>query len=89
VARDIREGITRANQPDVTKQWKQQYGEPKPFDWTALDMGRVKRVKDREREMFRAIKAKYPGELSWQAMAAAARELGYADYADAWERAVL
>lgn len=66
--------------------WKRQYGTPAPFEWRQIDAEKVKRVKDRERQMFSAIKAKYPGELSWGGMIAAARELGYADYADAWKQ---
>ncbi len=63
---------------------REQYGEPAPFDWTKIDRAHVKRVRDRERELIQKIKAKYPGELGWAGMAAAAEELGYLDYAKLW-----
>ena len=75
-----------ALEPSVTEQWRAQYGTPKPFDWKALDTEKIKRVKERDREMLGKIKAKYPGELTWAGMIEAARELGYHDYAEAWER---
>jgi hypothetical protein len=89
IANQIRDEQRRAQEallPPVTAQWKRKYGEPKPFDWKALDTDRIKRVKAREAEMLSAIKAKYPGELSWAGMIQAAKELGYLDYAEAWEK---
>jgi hypothetical protein len=89
IANQIRDEQRRAQEallPPVTEQWKRKYGEPKPFDWKALDTDRIKRVKAREAEMLSAIKAKYPGELSWAGMIQAAKELGYLDYAEAWEK---
>lgn len=70
-------------------EWREVYGPAKPFKFGDLDMAKVKRVKNREREMFAAIKTKYPGELSWRGMIDAARELGYKDYADAWEKGLV
>lgn len=76
------------NAVEDRKDWQRQYGPAAPFDWKQIDQEKVKRTKARERALLAAIKQKYPGELSWQQMAAAARELGYDDYAKAWERAV-
>ncbi len=54
-----------------------------------IEIKTVLSVKEREREMLRKIKAKYPGELSWMAMSAAAEALGYLDYAEAWHNAMV
>ena len=89
IAHDLREDRRRKEEPDITAQWKAKYGSPQPFDWMKIDTDHVKRVRDRESALLSAIKAKYPGELSWAAMAAAARELGYEDYAKAWEKAMV
>lgn len=89
VAREIRDAVLRANQPDVTAQWYATYGTPEPFDWQKIDHAQVKRVRDMEREMLAAIRAKYPGEIGWHGMAVAARELGYPDYAAAWEKGLV
>ncbi len=92
MGRQIRDEQLRAKEalePSVETQWKAKYGEPKPFDWKALDMDRLKRVKDREAKMIREIKAKYPKELSWAGMVEAAWELGYDDYARAWHNALV
>ena len=89
VGRDLKADIDRANQPDITAEWKRKYGEPKPFDWKQIDQEHAKQAKERERTMLAAIKAKYPQELSWASMIEAARELGYEDYAHAWERGMV
>ena len=78
---------TQQAQDAARVNWPKEYGPAKPFAWNEIDQDKVKRVRDRERTMYREIKAKYPGELSWSGMAAAARELGYDDYATAWENA--
>lgn len=75
--------------PQATQETlKAEYGDAIPFDWHQIDHAHVKGVKDRERSLLTAIKAKYPGELNWIQMAVAARELGYEDYARTWERAM-
>ncbi len=87
VAKQIRDEQKRAQEalePSVESQWRKKYGEPKLFDWKALDTEKVKCVKAREREMLRKIKERHPEELSWAGMIEAARELGYDDYADTW-----
>jgi hypothetical protein len=89
IARQIRDEQKRAQealQPSIEKEWRQAYGPPRPFDWKTLDMEKVKRVKSRENEMLRKIKAKYPQELTWAGMIAAASEFGYEDYAASWEK---
>jgi hypothetical protein len=88
IAKQIRDEQKRAQEalePSVESQWRAKYGPAKPFDWKALDTEKIKQVKARENEMLRKIKAKYPEELSWAGMITAARELGYEDYAKAWE----
>jgi hypothetical protein len=87
--RDEQRRAQEALKPSQAQQWRKEYGEPVAFDWKALDMDRVKRVKAREKEMLDKIKAKYPKDISWAGMITAARELGYPDYADAWERGML
>ena len=89
IGKQIRDEQKRAQEslePSVESLWKKKYGEPQPFDWKALDIPRKQRVKNREREMYSAIKKAHPEELTWAGMIAAARELGYDDYADTWER---
>ena len=88
VGRDLRAAIDRSNEPNKEAEWKLQYGAAKPFDWTVIDKEHVKHVRDREAKLIAAIKAKYPGEIGWSGMAQAARELGYEDYAKAWERGI-
>ncbi len=83
--RDEQKRAKEALQPSVESQWKAKYGEPKPFDWKALDMDRLWMVKEGERIMLERIKAKYPGELTWAGMIAAARDLGFEYYAKTWE----
>ena len=89
IGRQIRDEQKRAQEalePSVESQWRKKYGPPTPYDWKALDMPKVCAVKSREKKMLDQIKAKYPGQLTWAAMIAAARELGYEDYAAAWEK---
>jgi hypothetical protein len=89
IARQIRDEQKRAQEalePSVESQWRQKYGPPKPFDWKALDTEKIKLTKAREKKLYAAIKANHPEELTWAGMIAAARELGYDDYADAWSR---
>ncbi len=89
VARQIRDEQKRAQEaldPPIEEQWRKEYGPPKPFDWKALDTDKIKRVKKREADMLRAIKARHPEELSWSGMIEAAREAGYLDYAEAWQK---
>lgn len=68
---------------------REQYGEPAAFDWKTIDHAKVKRVRDRERALISAIKAKYPKEIGWAQIAIAAAELGYYDYAEAWQRSLV
>ncbi len=84
--RDEQKRAKEALEPSVESLWKKKYGEPQAFDWKALDIPRKQRTKNREREMYSAIKKAHPEELTWAGMIAAARELGYDDYADTWER---
>ena len=89
VAKQIRDEQRRAQEalePSIEHQWRQQYGAPKPFDWKALDTEKIKRTKARERKLYAAIKQRHPEELTWAGMIAAARDLGFDDYAEAWER---
>ncbi len=89
IGRQIRDEQKRAQEalkPSVEEEWRKVYGPPKPFDWKALDMPKLKSAKAREKELYRKIKAAHPEELTWAGMIAAARELGFDDYADAWQR---
>ncbi len=89
VAKQIRDEQKRAQEtmaPSVESEWRKVYGPPQPFDWKALDIPKLKATKAREKELYRQIKAAHPEELTWAGMIAAARELGFDDYADAWQR---
>ncbi len=89
IAKQIRDEQKRAQealQPSVENEWRRTYGPPQPFDWKALDVPKIKLTKKREKELYQQIKARHPEELTWAGMIAAARELGYDDYADAWQR---
>ncbi len=92
VANDLREGDRRKEEAtrNQVSEWRKEYGEPKPF--SAIKLNEVGGENRRRDEMYRKIKAhlrindgKWP---DWQTMAAAARELGYEDYAKAWEGSV-
>ncbi len=63
---------------------REQYGDPVPIDRKSFDTAKAKGVRERERELLSKIKAKYPKDLNWNQMAAAAEEFGYHDYAKAW-----
>jgi hypothetical protein len=97
VAGEIRaEGRRREEAEAVARrpqEWQQTYGAPETFNWKQIDLQRVKQVRAREAQMytdvrhyFAARKVENPG---WAAMAVAAGELGYGDYAVAWEKAVV
>ncbi len=89
--REIREEMRRQEESkiDITAEWQRMYGRPKEFDWKVIDVARLKRVKAREKEMLHAIRSRHTEPLDWFGMIAAAREAGYDDYADAWERAMV
>ncbi len=78
---------------DTVDQWRKEYGKPVPFPAiNAQFHAKAKAAHKRRQEMYRAIEnhlgiknQRYP---DWTAMAKAARELGYEDYAKAWENAV-
>ncbi len=95
IARQIRDEQKRAQealQPSVAEQWQRKYGPAKPFDWTALDREKTKRIKTRERELWSALKHRFHGrdlgQIDWITLAVAAEELGYSDYAKAWKKSV-
>ncbi len=72
---------------------EREYGPPQPIVVTAAVKTRGKVAQDRHKRMWQEIRDKLhlrPNEdyPSWQKCAAAARELGYMDYADGWERLV-
>ena len=67
--------------------WERECGPPKPFDQTiALPKER------RDDEIWRKLRDKYPRAQrwpSWAQLAKDARELGYEDYARAWENSYI
>ncbi len=89
IAREIRDEMKRESDAkiNVTAEWKKKYGQPEEFKWDQIDTSRVKRVKDRERELLAKIKAKFPKDVTWAQMAQAAAEFGYYEYAEAWHAA--
>ncbi len=89
VAKQIRDEQKRAQEalkPSVEEEWRKVYGPAKPFDWKALDIPKLRSAKKREKDLYAQIKQRHPEELTWAGMIAAARELGFDDYADAWQR---
>jgi hypothetical protein len=69
------------------KELEKHYGKPKAFDHTKIDAERAKGIRERERQMWTAIRVKIgkdPQFVSWNILADAAEELGYTDYARAW-----
>lgn len=78
-------------------EWEIQYGKPKPFEQTGKctccgrDWNEIIKISDaRKKALWHGLRAHFrPAEGNWppyRDMAPVARELGYADYADAWER---
>jgi hypothetical protein len=97
VAREIREERRREEEkasPDQLAQWRKEYGAPVPFeapDWYP----EAKKTIARREELWRLLKLRFPQAgrkgkdwPDWRTLAKHARELGYPEYADAWERAV-
>ncbi len=84
---DSTAGAANAISEVTTANWEKQYGAPKPFPIHSFKS--VNTVRERERALLSAIKAKHPGELSWAKMADAAEELGYPDYAETWHNAMV
>jgi hypothetical protein len=90
VAAEMREA-QHASGPSQQQQWRKQYGPPQPFDAeTGVDWNRVHAVLDRHDRLWRLLRAKlhvsgfkWP---DWTALANAADELGYHDYAFCWRR---
>ena len=76
--------------PALKEQWERESGPPQPFDVT------VPKVERRVDELWRLLRHKFPGcgrpgkpWPSWMVLAKAARELGYEDYARAWENSLV
>ena len=91
-----RQSAFEASRDQITE-WRKQYGPPKPFDqhgkctccgrdWTEIiktSTGRRAAKWAALRAHFDVKKGKWP---SYRDMAPVARQLGYTDYAEAWER---
>ena len=86
VATQLRASIDAKSAPNNYAKWEAEYGPPKPVPLT-WDRAEVAKYKAREREMWAKLKKLYPkGWPDWLKLAGAARELGYENYARAWER---
>jgi hypothetical protein len=93
VARDLkeeREREERAVTPSQEAEWRKVYGPPQ--DFAVIPERKPER---RDDELWRKLRNKFPGAgrkghdwPDWKVLAAAARELGYEDYAVAWEKSV-
>jgi hypothetical protein len=95
LARDIKEELRRERErtsPSQSEQWRRQYGAPQAFDDSQLAAQWYPKVQakiKRREQMWRELRAKFPANWpDWSTLAKAARELGYTEYADAWERSV-
>ena len=93
VAKEIK--IQRAAAEEATRdrhaEWKKQYGPPQPYDWqseAAKIMPAASRSNERQRKMWAALRDRFDSKHwpDWHTLAKAARELGYEDYATAWEK---
>lgn len=69
-------------------QWEREYGKPQAFDMSVANRPAVRR----DDELWRKLREKFPecgrhrkDWPSWTTLAKAARELGFEDYARAWE----
>jgi hypothetical protein len=103
-AREIKEEIRRKAEsasPTQMARWRKEYGDPKPVDLSEIDPEfRERFVKaqanaKRREELWSKLKKKFPSAAmpkgqwpNWDVLAKAARELGYPEYADAWEKSV-
>ncbi len=94
IARDLkeeRERKERAATPSQEAEWRKQYGPPQDFAVVP-----VRKSERRDDELWRKLRKKYPnagrkGKKDWPdllTLSKDARELGYPDYADAWEKSV-
>lgn len=77
--------------PSQREQWEKEYGKPELFEDVSLPAKYPKQER-RDDELWRLLREKFPGcgrnrkdWPSWVVLAKAARELGFEDYARAWE----
>jgi hypothetical protein len=82
--------------PDQRKAWEAELREKDPnwkHDpyWKPIPAGCLNPVKARENELYHKLRIELVREKdpSWKLMAETARRLGYTEYADAWERAMV
>ena len=85
-----------AKQETQTREWQRQYGKPKPFEQadTCTCCGRLwseimSTAIQRQARLWDLLRQHYGTPGKWppcRDMAPVARQLGFADYADAWER---
>jgi len=92
VAAELRaeERQERESKRNRWEEWRIETGPPREFDWKIPGWDQVERHNDRQRKLWSDLRrklnvtdGKWP---SWSELAVAARQLGYAEYADAWER---
>lgn len=75
-------------EPDMRAEWEKQYGPPQPFDVT-VPQNPIRRDDQLWRDIRKHVGASADlSRMSWPALAKIARELGYEDYARAWEGSV-
>lgn len=92
-AASVGDRLRAQERKDDREEWKRIYGPPQPFD-SKLGEQTAKYPPSRDEELWRLLRQRFPntqpnGERwpNWKALAVVARELGYEDYAEAWERA--
>lgn len=81
---------------DMRAKWEAQYGKPQPVNVTdeALNIRQALNLHELpDAELWRKINKRVGDQktvqrMSWVALAALAREFGYPEYAEAWERSV-
>jgi len=79
--------------PSQREEWEKQYGPPDPGFYDQVMKQAATPQKSRDAELWSKLREKFPTAgrkkndwPSWRVLAAAARELGYDDYARAWEK---
>ncbi len=75
----------------IHAEWRRQYGPPTKFDWqteAAKILPQARKAQERQRKMWEQLRERFDSNNwpDWTALAVAARELGYHDFADAWEK---
>ena len=75
----------------IHAEWRREYGDPVKFDWqgeAAKILPQARMTQERQRKMWERLRERFDPQHwpDWTTIAKAAREMGYEDFAVAWER---